>query len=310
MSNDAETPPLVWAFFTERAPPKRQWHYFNDAGVAATRGARFSAIPIAIVGESGKPRGVKTSLTDMDGQSIGIEVQFAPEARLTTRGAGLTDPSGHSADRHMLLFFREENAISSNRSVMRAGVEVSHPHPTETPFIPWGAAYSRNVFVAVFPFEERCFALGAEDPAEQNVARFAPVDSNGFAVADLADGTKLQLATTSDGRLKRYRHLAGSHGLEIEFAPPLAPADPPMEPATSAFRISIDSFRDLFTGDVRVLRDEVATTIDWRFESPEWARANPLRTIVSRESDGHSRIALRRSDPNRPSFEHREGGHA
>jgi hypothetical protein len=34
-----ERAPLVWVFFTERAVPKRQIHYYNDPQVAASVGA-------------------------------------------------------------------------------------------------------------------------------------------------------------------------------------------------------------------------------------------------------------------------------
>jgi hypothetical protein len=292
--SDAESPPLVWVFFTERAPPKRQWHYFNDAQAAAARGARFSGFDFTIAGAVDQPRGVKLSLADSDGRSVEIEAQFGPDARLTTRGAGLTDQSGHSADRHLLLFFREKNAITSNRSVMRAGIDLSRPHPPENHFAPWPAAYSRNIFVAIFPFEERRVAFGARGPAEPNLARFVEVDTSGVLVAHLADGTKLELATTSDGRLKAYRHLHGRHVLEIDFAPPLPPTNKSSEPTISAFRISVDGFRDLFTGAVEVIGGEMAAVVDWRFESPEWARGNPLTTNASFEGDGLSRIALRR----------------
>jgi hypothetical protein len=57
--------------------------------------------------------------------------------------------------------------------------------------IPWPAVYSRNIFVAVFPFEERSVVFGASGPVEPDVVRFAPADPNGVAVSDLIDRTKL-----------------------------------------------------------------------------------------------------------------------
>jgi hypothetical protein len=113
MSNDldAAMPSLVWVFFTERAAPKRQVHYFNDARVATARGGNYREIAFAMTGAEGEPRGIMVSLNDVDGRAVAIEVEFGPEVQLTTRGAGLTDQSGHSADRHLLLFFREKNAI-------------------------------------------------------------------------------------------------------------------------------------------------------------------------------------------------------
>jgi hypothetical protein len=131
MSNDrgAAMPPLIWVFFTERAAPKRQVHYFNDARVATARGGNYREITFAMKGAEGEPQGVMVSLSDIDGRPVAIEVQFGSDVQLTTRGAGLTDQSGHSADRHLLLFFREKNAITSIRTVTRDGIDVAHPQP-------------------------------------------------------------------------------------------------------------------------------------------------------------------------------------
>ena len=51
------TPPLVWVFFTERSGPKRQTHYFNDAQVAAARGAYFREIAFTMTSVQDQPRG-------------------------------------------------------------------------------------------------------------------------------------------------------------------------------------------------------------------------------------------------------------
>lgn len=292
---DATMPPLVWVFFTERAVPKRQVHYFNDARVATARGGNHREIAFAMTGAEGGPRGITVSLTDVDDRPVTIEVQFGPGVQLTTRGAGLTDQSGYSADRHLLLFFREKNAITSNRTVTRDGIDVAHPHVGENHTIPWPAAYSRNIFVAVFPFEERSAVFGTSGPVERDVVRFAPADRNGIAVSDLMDRTKLELVATSSGQLQRYRHFDGSDVLEIDFKPPLLSIDQRADAADSVFQISIDGFHDLMTGSVKVTRDDKAVVIDWRFESPEWARATPLQTHISYEGDGRARIALRQA---------------
>lgn len=56
-------PPLLWVFFTERAQPKHQINYYNDAKVAAARAAdgvtsQFAEIKFAMTGADGEPRGV------------------------------------------------------------------------------------------------------------------------------------------------------------------------------------------------------------------------------------------------------------
>src|SRR5262249_5935264 len=104
--------PLVWVFFTKRAAPKRQVHYFNDIQLANARGGHFREINFPMTGAKGQPRGITIALTDVDGSPIAVDLQFAAGAQLVTRGAGLTDQSGHSADRHLLIFFREKNDLA------------------------------------------------------------------------------------------------------------------------------------------------------------------------------------------------------
>ncbi len=297
MSRDrgAAMPPLAWVFFTERAVPKRQVHYFNDAGVAAARGGHHRDITFAMTGAEGQPRGLKVSLTDTEGRPVAIDMTFDPAVHLTTRGAGLTDQSGHSADRHLLLFFREANAVTSDRAVTRNGIEVAHPRPGESHASAWPAAYSRNIAVAVLPFADHSVAFGASGPIQPDVVRFSQANPDGVAVSDLGDGTKLELVTTPEGRLQRYRHRDGDHVLAIDFAPPLPSTARQTDAAISAVRISIDGFHDLVTGSVNVTRDDKATRLDWHFESPEWARAAALQTDVFDDGNGRARIALRRA---------------
>lgn len=293
MSKNRETamPPLVWVFFTERAEPKRQIHYFNDAQVANARGAQYREIAFAMKGSDGAPKSITVSLTDIDDRPIAIDVKFDPGAQLTTRGAGLTNQIGHSADRHLLLFFRETDALTSNRTVSLNGIDVAHPQPGESHTIPWPAAYSWNIFVAVFPFEERSVVFGASGPVEPNVVSFVPADPNGVAVSNLTDRTKLELVATPDGQLQSYRHFDGSHLLEIDFKPPLLSTDA----SASVFQISVDGFHDLMSGSAKVTRDDKGAIIDWRFESPQWARTVYLQTNISYQGDGRTRIELRKA---------------
>ena len=86
--------PLVWVFFTERAAPKRQVHYFNDVQLAKARGGHFREITFAMTGAQGQPRGITVALTDVDGSPIAVELKFAAGVQLVTSGAGLTDQSG------------------------------------------------------------------------------------------------------------------------------------------------------------------------------------------------------------------------
>ena len=56
--------------------------------------------------------------------------------------------------------------------------------------------------------------------------------------------------------------------------------------------MSLDGFRDLMTGVVRVSKRADAVVLDWLFEMPEWTRASPLQTIVTYKTDSGARIAV------------------
>jgi hypothetical protein len=61
--------PLVWVFFTERAPPKNQINYYNDmaAVVASRAGGRvsyFVPMRFAMTGNDGAPLGVAVAFDD------------------------------------------------------------------------------------------------------------------------------------------------------------------------------------------------------------------------------------------------------
>jgi len=262
-------PPLEWVFFTERVAPKRQVQFFNDVQLATFRGGHFREITFAMTGAQGQPRGITVALTDADGDAIAIDLQFAAGAQLVTTGAGLTDQSGHSADRHLLIFFREKNAIAQDRHVVRAGADRAHPQPGQNHPAPWPAAYSSNIFVAVFPFAERDFLFRAGGPPEQGVIRFSTGASQGVAVADLADGTQLELVDSADGRMQFYRHRSSNHVFEISFEPPLPSTGHGARAIASVCRMSLDGFRDLVTGTVRVSQRADVVVLDWLFEMPE-----------------------------------------
>ena len=63
--------PLVWVFFTERAPPKNQANYYNDATAVAASKARgrlahFVPLSFAMTGTEGAPRGVSVEFDELN----------------------------------------------------------------------------------------------------------------------------------------------------------------------------------------------------------------------------------------------------
>jgi len=286
-------PSLVWVFFTEREVPKRQTHYFNDAEVAAAVGGHFRNIRFHMTGTHGQPRGVGVALTDLSGRAVAIDAYCASEAQLVTTGAGLTNQIGHSGDRILLVFFREKNAFAENWSVMLDGVDISKPQPGQSHAAPRPASYSNNIFVGGFPFIDRRVVFDAGDTARQNVTRFSYAASRGVLAARLADGTQLELQGAGDARLQLYRHRDAVHSLEISFDPPLPSPDNLQSEMASAYRIHLDTFRDLIAGTVRLRRHDNAVVLDWVFERPQWTTTRQLETVVRHDGDGAERISLR-----------------
>ena len=58
LATSGSATPLVWAFFTERAPPKRQHHYTNSHDMAAKTGWTYAAIDYATTGGAEMPLGL------------------------------------------------------------------------------------------------------------------------------------------------------------------------------------------------------------------------------------------------------------
>ncbi len=290
----ADVPPLVWVFFTERDEPKRQTHYFNDARVAAARGANFSDIAFTMTGAGERPQDLVVSFVDAGGRSIAIEVRFNPGTQLVTQGAGLTNQIGHSGDRLLLVFFRERNAFAQMSQVTIAGLDVAIPQPGQNHPVPFSAAYSKNIFVSGFAFGERRVDFADDSAgAETDALRFAPSAQRGVYVAARPDNSRVELVTAMDDALAYYRHRSGNHGLEIEFIPPLPPTNARNADFDSTYRMSLDGFRDLLVGTVHVSKQSDKFTLDWHFQEPVWTRAHPLRTTLFAKDHAVARIELR-----------------
>jgi hypothetical protein len=287
------TPPLVWVFFTERDGPKHQVHYVNDDRIAAATGWDFRSIDFRMTGRERAPRGVSVTLTDRLGRPIDIEVRCAPDARLVTRGAGLTNQIGHSGDRLLLLFFRENNAFAQQWHVNIDGADVARPQPgPNSRAAPFPAVYSSNILVGGFPFGERRVVFGTDRPDRGDTERFVPGGEPGRFIAALTDGTKIELTATADGGLQSYRHRDGDHVLEIRFDPPLPPLDRLARGVDAAFRLSLDSVQEVVTGTVHAAERDGTAVLDWRSAAPEWIKARPLRLTAAPDVSGTLNLAL------------------
>ena len=290
--------PLLWVFLTERAPPKRQINYYNDqAAVAASkatgRNAHFASIRFAISGSDGAPRGVAVSFDDERGRPIAIDVAMDATAKLSTKGAGLTDQIGHSGSQLLLIFFRGEAAYAASWRGTVRGVEVSKPQGPYNFPAPFPTAYSKNIFVGGFPFSSLEVSFDGDAPDRpRQAASFKPSANGGFE----ANNGQLRLVTTADGSLERYRQhdWTQRHVLDIGFDPPLpSVAQLAATEQVSRFAISLDGFPNLLTGEISARRQGSDVTLDWHFEEPAWARAKDLRATAAVKDDAVMQLKVR-----------------
>jgi hypothetical protein len=284
--------PLVWAFFTERAPPKHQAYYYNDPAVAAARGGTFTPIKFVMSGRDGAPRGVTVGFDDSKGRAVAIDVAMDANAELSTKGAGLTNQIGHSEARLLLVFFRERAAYASNSSVAIDGVDVSKPRNGYSFPAPFPTAYSSNIYVGGLPFG--ALDVSFKDAGHPGaVANFKPGAEPGVFEAH---GGELRLVAADDGKLVAYqqRDRTKNHVMEIKFDPPVPSAWQLVSLENrSNFRISLDQFENLLSGEVRLRRDAGSVTLDWYFDEPAWARARLLRTSAVVDDNAVSHLEVK-----------------
>jgi hypothetical protein len=148
------------------------------------------------------------------------------------------------------------------------------------------------LFVASLPFTERYVDFLGDANAARGINHFTP--TGGTAIARLPDGSQIELASETDGRLKAYRHRHDSHFFEIAFETALSVKELRSQALTSAFRISLDDFRDIATGTVSLSRDGSRIVLDWRVHKPEWAQSTGMQTICSFETGNGERVTVRR----------------
>jgi hypothetical protein len=294
MSSDrgAGTPPLVWVFFTERAPPKRQVHFVNDRRLAAALGWQFRDIAFSMSGSPSESRGLSAALRDLNDRPVSIDIERDAGVTLSADRGGLTNQIGHSGDAMVLLFYRDRGALSQRARVTIDGVEVSQPRPGSTHAAPFDAAYSSNILVGGFPFTEWQVTFDAAAGPTSTVPRF--VNAGGRWSATLANRTTVELDTTGTRELRAYLHRAGEHQLAVRFEPAIPPAERLAAGFEGKFTVSLDRFGDLVEGKLRARPAEGGAVFDWTFEAPNWLRGRALQaTMVDDDARMDTRLSLR-----------------
>ena len=287
---------LVWVFFTERGGEKRQHHFMDDPRIAeGTEYFHYRKIDYKRTGEAGAGQSVRVSLTGLDGVPFEVEID-AEGVPLTQDGTGLTNQSGHGADRVVMLFHRKNSARAARNRVTIGGEDYSFragddPEGTHR-FV---AAYSAGIQLVVFPFGQWAFK-GDETRLGSEAAGFS------FAVEGREDGVALvsdllgynnrtTIELDADGDLERYRHDVGSNRMVISLDEPL-PLTGPAPQSASRFSILMDPDEPVASG--RVVSEPTASgrRLSWTIDTPSWAAGYPFESLVE-ERDGGTRLTIR-----------------
>ncbi len=282
----------VWMFFTERKGGKRQLHFFDDRQIVENfPGSHYRPIVYRRSGAAGRAQSVRVALNGLDGAPIEIAVDLADRPLAPVR-SGLTDQSGHSADRHFLLFLRGRNALTRSNEIRMGDRDYSF-RPGDDPKGKHGfvAAYSASIQIAVIPFGRRSFARRGPQ------MNSAPAGFS-FAVGSSASGVRLtarmpgyrnriDVDLDTGGALAGYRHDTGTHRLAIRLdgALPLAPGAPR---AARGFVIHMDPEQPVARGEVTSEPVEGGRRLTWRFLAPRWAAAYPLESLIRSNGSGHT----------------------
>ncbi|MGZ5900554.1 MAG: hypothetical protein ACXWK3_12500 [Reyranella sp.] len=293
MSRDRGTgmPPLVWVFFTERTPPKRQVHFINDQRVAASRGWQFRDIAFSMSGPPGGSQGLSVALRGLNDQPVSIDIERNAGAALSANGGGLTNQIGHSGDAMVLLFYRERAALSQRARVTIDGIEVSQPRPGAEYAAPFEAAYSSNILVGGFPFTDWRMTFDPTASSTPAVPRF--VNAAGRWAATLANHTTIELDAAGDGDLKAYIHRDGDHQLAVRFEPVIPPTERLTAGFEGKFAVSLDRFGDLVGGKLRARPATGGVVFNWTFETPNWLRGRILQATMVDDGRVDTRLSLR-----------------
>ena len=281
---------LVWVFFTEREGEKRQHHFMDDPRIA--EGAdyfHYRKIAYRRTGEAGAGQRVHVSLTGLDGVPFEVEID-AEGVPLTQAGAGLTDQSGHGADRVVMLFHRKRTARTERNRVVIGGTDYSFRAGDD----PEGehrftAAYSAGIQIVVFPFGQWTFKgdgtrLGSE-AAGFSFAAEGREDGTALVSDLLGYDNRTTIELDTDGDLERYRHDVGSNRMVISLDAPL-PLTGPAPQSASRFTILLDPDEPVASGSAVSERTETGRRLSWTIDTPSWAAGYPFESVVEERDDG------------------------
>ena len=292
MSVDAPHNPykLVWIIFTERDGEKRQHHFIDDRRITEyVDNFHYREIDYRRAGEFGKGQSVHASFSGLDG-AAGVEIAIEAEGMpLKWHDDGLTDQSGHSAEKLVMLFHRVSGSLTERNSVVidgrdfsfRAGDDPEGKHP----FV---AAYSAGIQIVVFPFGQWSFATSESHLSDDAAGLSFDVEVRTGGVALVADlpgyRDRITIELDADGALERYRHDVGSHRMVISLDEPL-PLTGSAAEATSRFSILMDPDEPVASGRVVSEPTGSGRRLSWTIDTPSWGLGYPFQSVIEQRSD-------------------------
>ena len=296
MSVDAPFNPykLVWVIFTERDAPKRQHHFMSERGIAeGVDNFHYREIAYRRAGEAGEGQGVHVSFTALDDAAVEIAID-AEGLPLTT--AGLTDQSGHSAAKLVMLFHRERSVRTERNRVAIDGQDFSF-HAGDDPggthrFI---AGYSAGIQIVVIPFGQWSFAADEAHLSDDAAGLSFAVEARTGGIALVAELPGFQDRATVEldatGALERYRHDLGAHRMVISLdeALPLTGAG---SQAASRFSVLLDPDEPVASGRVVSAPTESGRRLSWTIDFPSWGLGYPFDSLVE-QRDGGTALTVR-----------------
>ena len=291
MSVDAPHNPykLVWVIFTERDGEKRQHHFIDDRRITEyVDNFHYREIDYRRAGEAGEGQSVYASFADLDGARVEIAID-AEGMPLKWHDDGLTDQSGHSAEKLVMLFHRVSGALTERNSVVidgrdfsfRAGDDPEGKHP----FV---AAYSAGIQIVVFPFGQWTFSVDEARLKDDTAGLSFDVEERTGGVALVADlpgyRDRITIELDADGALERYRHDVGSHRMAISLDEAL-PLIGPAPQSASRFSILLDPDEPVASGRVVSEPTEAGRRLSWTIDTPSWGLGYPFQSVIEQRSD-------------------------
>jgi hypothetical protein len=272
----------VW--LTERAPPKRQVFYFDDAGMARAMsvGAHFVPLTYRILGEPNAPRGLDLDLKGIDGEAISWLLRFPPERRLISDFAGLKPSGGHGEESVFLLFVLGPNATTYDSRVMIGDrLHAVTPENIRADGRYYGAAYTAGAHNFVF-------AYGSAQVAREGAAlrtswaggrRFEAMGGALRSQSFGFNGASAIEIVRDAGGATLYRHRFGAHDALVTIE------------EGGRYTVGFDDAAPVLTGAWRY--DAADGSLLWAPEQPGWARATTLRTRAVPGANGYELMVSR-----------------